>query len=93
MRSVELGAVVPTSWMNKKKAFLLFVYFRRKYHNSTLLTPHSSLLTPHSSLHTPHSHETLTDFRMALMAPFSSRETWAWEIPRASATSIWVFPS
>ncbi len=31
--------------------------------------------------------------RMAEMAPFSSRDTWAWEIPRESATSIWVFPS
>ena len=31
--------------------------------------------------------------RMALMAPFSSRETWAWEMPRAPATSIWVLPS
>ena len=31
--------------------------------------------------------------RMALMAPFSSRETWAWEMPRAPATSIGVLPS
>ena len=27
----------------------------------------------------------LTDLRMALMAPFSSRETWAWEMPRVLA--------
>ena len=39
------------------------------------------------------SHETDTDFRMAEMAPFSSRDTWAWEMPRTPATSIWVFPS
>ena len=37
--------------------------------------------------------ETLTALRMALMAPFSSRDTWAWEMPRAPATSIWVLPS
>ena len=39
------------------------------------------------------SHDTLSDFRMAAMAPFSSLDTWAWEIPREEATSIWVFPS
>ena len=39
------------------------------------------------------SYDTLTDLRRAAMAPFSSRDTWAWEIPRESATSIWVFPS
>ena len=32
-------------------------------------------------------------FRIVLMAPFSRRETWAWEIPRVLATSIWVLPS
>ena len=37
--------------------------------------------------------ETLTDLRMAEMAPFSSRDTWAWEIPKREATSIWVLPS
>ena len=37
--------------------------------------------------------ETLTDLRMAEMAPFSKRETWAWEIPKLPATSIWVLPS
>ncbi len=36
---------------------------------------------------------TLTDFRMAPMAFFSSRDTWAWEMPTMDATSIWVFPS
>ena len=38
-------------------------------------------------------YDTLTDFRMEEMAPFSRRLTWAWEIPRVFATSIWVFPS
>ena len=37
--------------------------------------------------------DTLTAFLMALMAPFSSLDTWAWEMPRVPATSIWVFPS
>ena len=37
--------------------------------------------------------EMLTYFRMVLMAPFSSRDTCAWEIPRWVATSIWVLPS
>ena len=31
-------------------------------------------ITPHFTLHTQ---ETVTDFRMELMAPFSSRDTWA----------------
>ena len=39
------------------------------------------------------SYDTLTDLRMELMAPFSRRETWAWEMPRKLATSIWVLPS
>ena len=39
------------------------------------------------------NHETLTDLRMAEMAPFSRRDTWAWEMPRVLATSIWVLPS
>ena len=39
------------------------------------------------------SHDTLTDLRIAAMAPFSSLDTWAWEMPREEATSIWVFPS
>ena len=38
-------------------------------------------------------YDTLTDLRMVLMAPFSRRETWAWEMPRVLATSIWVLPS
>ena len=46
-----------------------------------------------STPETPRYHETLTDLRMALMAPFSSRDTCAWDIPRAEATSIWVLPS
>ena len=33
------------------------------------------------------------NFRRELMAPFSSRETWAWEICSSFATSIWVLPS
>ena len=33
-------------------------------------------------------HETLMLFRIAEIAPFSSRDTWAWEIPREPATSI-----
>ena len=37
--------------------------------------------------------ERLKDFRMVLIAPFSSRDTCAWEIPREVATSIWVLPS
>ena len=37
--------------------------------------------------------EMLTDFRMAEIAPFSNRETWAWEMPKLPATSIWVLPS
>ena len=37
--------------------------------------------------------ETLTDLRMAEIAPFSRRDTWAWEMPREPATSIWVLPS
>ena len=32
-------------------------------------------------------------FLMVLMAPFSSRETCAWEIPTSAETSICVFPS
>ena len=32
-------------------------------------------------------------FLMVLMAPFSSLDTWAWEIPTSAETSIWVFPS
>ena len=32
-------------------------------------------------------------FLIWLMALFSSRETWAWEMPTALATSIWVRPS
>ena len=39
------------------------------------------------------AYDRLKDFRMVLIAPFSSRETWAWEMPKAVATSIWVFPS
>lgn len=31
-------------------------------------------------------------FRMLFSAPFSNLETWAWEMPMRSATSIWVFP-
>ena len=31
--------------------------------------------------------------RMVLMAPFSSRLTWAWEMPTSAETSIWVLPS
>ena len=38
-------------------------------------------------------YETLSDFRMAPIAPFSSRDTWAWEMPSRQATSIWVWPS
>ena len=38
-------------------------------------------------------YETETLLRMAEMAPFSSRETWAWEMPSTLATSIWVLPS
>ena len=30
---------------------------------------------------------------MAWMAFFSSRETWAWEMPTSAETSIWVLPS
>ena len=37
--------------------------------------------------------DTLTLFLRLPMAPFSRRLTWAWEIPRVDATSIWVFPS
>lgn len=32
-------------------------------------------------------------FLMVLMAPFSSRDTWAWEMPTSAETSIWVLPS
>ena len=38
-------------------------------------------------------YEILTDLRIAPMAPFSSLDTWAWEMPRWLATSIWVLPS
>ena len=37
--------------------------------------------------------DTLNAFCMDLMAPFSKRETCAWEIPSVLATSICVFPS
>ena len=37
--------------------------------------------------------ETDTDLRIWEIAPFSNRETWAWEIPKELATSIWVRPS
>ena len=40
----------------------------------------------------PHQ-DTLTDLRMAESAPFSNRDTCAWEIPNRAATSIWVLPS
>ena len=39
------------------------------------------------------SHETLIYLRILWMAPFSSLDTWAWEMPRVLATSIWVLPS
>ena len=32
------------------------------------------------------------DLRIRSMAPFSSRETCAWEMPISSAISIWVLP-
>ena len=32
-------------------------------------------------------------FLMVLMAPFSRRLTWAWEMPTSALTSIWVLPS
>ena len=38
-------------------------------------------------------YETDTPFRKSEMALFSNLDTWAWEMPRAPATSIWVFPS
>ena len=38
-------------------------------------------------------YDTLICFRMVQMAPFSSRDTCACEIPSACATSIWVRPS
>ena len=31
-------------------------------------------------------------FLMAEMAPFSRRDTWAWEMPISVETSIWVLP-
>ncbi len=43
--------------------------------------------------HSAFSHDTLTFFRMAEMAPFSNLDTWAWLMPRVAATSIWVLPS
>ena len=46
-----------------------------------------------AKLLTPNCYETLMNFRMVLMAPFSRRETWAWEMPKRLATSIWVLPS
>ena len=38
-------------------------------------------------------YDTLICFRIAEIAPFSNRDTWAWEMPIAWATSIWVRPS
>lgn len=35
----------------------------------------------------------ITLFRIVPMAPFSNLETWAWEMPKTLATSIWVLPS
>ena len=32
-------------------------------------------------------------FRRRFRAPFSRRETWAWEMPMVRATSVWVLPS
>ena len=42
-----------------------------------LHTSHSILHTPHFTLHTPHFYETVTDLRIAPMAPFSSLDTCA----------------
>jgi len=36
---------------------------------------------------------TLTYFRNSQIAPFSSLDTWAWEMCMDLATSIWVIPS
>ena len=52
------------------------------------------LHTAFSILHSTEGHyDTLTDLRIWEIAPFSSRDTWAWEIPSRLATSIWVLPS
>ena len=37
--------------------------------------------------------DTNTAFLIWPMAFFSSRDTWAWEMPTIPATSIWVLPS
>ena len=56
-----------------------------------MLSPHrgDKFITSNYNL----SYETLTVLRMDEIAPFSNRDTWAWEIPRVEATSIWVLPS
>ena len=36
---------------------------------------------------------TETYFRSSQIAPFSNRDTWAWEMCMPFATSIWVIPS
>ena len=38
-------------------------------------------------------YETDTPFLKSEIALFSNLDTWAWEMPRAPATSIWVLPS
>ena len=39
------------------------------------------------------SYDTLMFFLRVAIAPFSSRDTCAWEIPKVFATSIWVLLS
>ena len=89
---MELGVVVFPSEMIKYRS-IQFLSSSQTNTTNHFIIHEVDTLTPNPILHTPHFQETLTDLRMALMAPFSRRETWAWEMPRELATSIWVLPS
>ncbi len=60
-----------------------YAYFRvpRKYLFAAALFPVAALF-----------HDTMAFFSR-LSAPFSRRETWAWEMPMRLETSVWVLPS
>ena len=69
-----------------------FWYFSWRDKKSTNASPINSNLQQGSQW-LPCFYDTAMIFRMAPMAPFSSRDTWAREMPSTPATSIWVRPS
>ena len=74
---------------------LLALQLRKRHAHSTPLPKHLQKHMPgRGGKERERDQEvTLTDFRMALIAPFSNRDTCAWEIPNRAAPSIWVLPS